>query len=693
MRLSVVVALLLAGSSAPAAAQPLAATLSDWGGAGLLQNPTARSLPTDTLAVGGTLIGGEHRHDFATVQLFPWLETTLRASRYSGYYGLVEPGVDVKLRLWPEGEWWPEVAIGGRDVTGSGYPFPGSGRFAGEYLVATRRWYDFDLTLGLGWGRLGGYAHLPNPLRPLGGRYTRDRDPHDSGSRGPGAWFSGTDVAVFGGVEWRTPVDGLSLKLEYSGDSFRAEQEEFPGFEPGLPVNAGLAWRPLPWIDVAAGLEQGRRAMVRLALRAVAGDLVTDAPAPPPPVSYPAPRGNPGAPERIAGIALSAGLPVRATAVGDGGATVWLDPAGADGAPLARTVGRAARVLAEAVPPGAERLTVVTGSNGVDGVAVTLDRNGVAAAANARGSAEELWRTVAVEPAAAAGAPPDWRSRAWQRLAFTIDQSPFEQGMSWPFRSYLDASAGAEPWPGLILDAGLRRTVAHTLGGLDTWAFPGSAPVRSDLPLYAAARATVDHLYAAWRAEPVPGWAVGATLGHMEEMFGGLGAEILHQPFRARWAFGLDVNRVWKRPPWELIKVDATSGRYTGHLTAYWEGAGPDAWSASLALGRYLGGDWGATLALGRVFDNGVRLDAHFSWTDGARPGQSPLGGRADQGIRLSIPFGELASLLPDASARTSVRTLGRDVGQRLERPLPLHDTAMPARFGRLAGTWTQLLK
>ena len=54
----------------------------------------------------------------------------------------------------------PAVAIGLIDIAGTGL-------FSSEYLVATKNLYDFDVTLGLGWGLLGTQGGISSPLNFL----------------------------------------------------------------------------------------------------------------------------------------------------------------------------------------------------------------------------------------------------------------------------------------------------------------------------------------------------------------------------------------------------------------------------------------------------------------------------------------------------------------------------------------------
>ena len=668
-------------------------SLSDWGGVGLLQMPNARMAPDGSMSGGLTAFGDLHRHYAISAQPLPWLEVTARNSAYPGYYGLSEPGLDLKLRLRREDERGPALVVGGRDVTGSGLDLPGKGRFAGEYVALSRRWWDVDLTVGMGWGTLGEAGHLRNPLRFLGGRFRRDRDPSAwPTSRGPRAWFSGERVALFGGAEWHMPavgpLEGLSLKLESSGDRFRAQRQDEPGFDPGSRYSLGLSWRPASWADLGAAYEQGRRLMLRLSIRF---DPAVDADRshPPPPAIGPRPsEGAALSAEAIALVARSRGLPARSVRIDGEMATLWLDPAGGGRLPLAREVGDAARLLADLAPPQVERLRVVTGAAGIESAATTLLRRDLERATSHRGSPEEIWRTTAVEPSA--GPPPDWRPRLdlSTRLVATFDLA--ELGTTLAQRTHTDVMLRGEPMRGLVLGGGLRIDAGSELTLLDTNALPAPHPVRSDLPRYVERPLSLDHAYAAWLASPVDGLTTRLSLGQLEEMYGGFGAEALYQPLAARWAIGLDLNRVWKRRPDSLFGIDDGDARGTGHASLYWEAPGADTTTA-LRLGRYLGGDWGGTVEVMRRFDGGIGLTANATWTEGPDGGQSRFGGRMDWGLALVVPIGASAWMPVGGTVETAVRTLGRDAGQRLQQPLPLYDQRVPGGYGRLAGTWSRL--
>ncbi len=84
----------------------------------------------------------QYRYYSASVQLFPWLETTLRytdvrtrqyssVEAFSGDQTYKDKAFDLKLRLWEESYWLPQVAVGARDIGGTGL-------FDAEYLVASK---------------------------------------------------------------------------------------------------------------------------------------------------------------------------------------------------------------------------------------------------------------------------------------------------------------------------------------------------------------------------------------------------------------------------------------------------------------------------------------------------------------------------------------------------------------------------
>ena len=80
-----------------------------------------------------------------------------------------------------------------------------------------------------------------------------DRDV-ETGEGGKLAWdrfFRGEDMGFFGGVEWRTPIEKLTLKAEVSSDAYtREERDPEAGFERKSPFNFGAEYRIRPGVTL-----------------------------------------------------------------------------------------------------------------------------------------------------------------------------------------------------------------------------------------------------------------------------------------------------------------------------------------------------------------------------------------------------------------------------------------------------------
>lgn len=228
------------------------------GGVGIIEMPTARMSHDATLAAGVGYLDPVG-HAFVTWQATPWLETTARLSDVRGVADDLDRSLDIKIRLLNETRAWPALTIGFQDVLGHG---PTSA----EYLAVSKSWGDVDVTLGLSWGYLGSRGGVGNPAKWFGDSFDV-RDQTKSGVPAFKNFFAGDRMGVFAGVAYRTPIDGLEVKAEYSGVDVdkvafgRAIKDKFP-------VNVGMSYRPLSWLEVGAGFIRGDTVAVNLVLRA-----------------------------------------------------------------------------------------------------------------------------------------------------------------------------------------------------------------------------------------------------------------------------------------------------------------------------------------------------------------------------------------------------------------------------------------
>jgi hypothetical protein len=209
------------------------------GTVGVIDMPSARMDDDGTLSIGASYMKNIQRYNLG-FQALPWLEASFRYSGLAnfspGYPVYWDRSFGLKMRLFEEGDLMPALAVGINDIIGTGL-------YSGEYLVASKQFGDFDAALGMGWGRYGGNNTFANPVgliapsfkNPRPGLSTPGGTPFDS-------FFHGPTAGVFGGINWRTPLEGLTLSIENSSDRYSFERQQNT-FTPHSRWNYGASYR------------------------------------------------------------------------------------------------------------------------------------------------------------------------------------------------------------------------------------------------------------------------------------------------------------------------------------------------------------------------------------------------------------------------------------------------------------------
>jgi hypothetical protein len=218
---------------------PLPLTRNLLGTAGLIDMPSARMADDGTLSAGASYMKNIQHYNLG-FQALPWLEASFR---YSGlahfdpaYPVYWDRSFGMKLRLANEGAWMPEIALGINDMIGTGI-------YSGEYVVATKQFGDFDATFGLGWGRYGGNNTVRNPLGAISASFNKPRPETTTPGGTPfSSFFHDPKAGLFGGINWRTPIDGLILSVENSSDAYSFETQQHT-FVEHSSWNYGLSYR------------------------------------------------------------------------------------------------------------------------------------------------------------------------------------------------------------------------------------------------------------------------------------------------------------------------------------------------------------------------------------------------------------------------------------------------------------------
>lgn len=660
------------------------ATASDWGVVGLLQTPTARMRPAGTLAVGYQQ-ASPYSWLNVTMQPLPWLEAGFRymdvanraygAESFSGTQSYKDKSVDLKVRLLSESDHVPELALGARDLGGTGL-------FGAEYLVAGKRWGRLDASLGLAWGYLAGRRTLGNPLSGLLGSAWSERPQSTSnvtqaGDVNAGKLFHGR-TALFGGVQYQSEW-GPVFKLEYDGNNY---QHEPLGnvLAQRSPFNLGLVHSLRPGVDLSVGYERGNTWSFGLTLWT---DLsrthmpkLADEPVPAVSPLRPPPGRVPDWQRTQSDVqALTDWRVERMAREGD---RLVLDVSESDAPYRQPRLDKAWAVLHRDAPPEVQRFEVRHRQVG-DVLAVqSQDR--------------DQWLQPQLQPQRTTEppAPPELSFAPVQASAPAEPLLP-ETGMAWPrfwpslsliqtlggpdaFMLYQLSAALDGEWrlPADVRAAG--RVRARLLSNYDRFEFSGhsSLPrVRTQVREYlTTSRVTMSNLYLGKAARLATNWSASVYGGYLEEMFAGVGGEVLYRQPGSRWAVGVDVNQVRQRDFAQDFGLRDYSAK-TGHVSLYWQTPWQNV-DMALQAGQYLAGDRGATLSLSRVFENGLRMGAYATRTNVSA--QAFGEGSFDKGVFVSIPFDAFLTRSSKATAQFNWVPLTRDGGAALIRPMRLID-------------------
>lgn len=164
-----------------------------------------------------------------------------------------------------------------------------------------------------------------------------------------------------------------------------------------------------------------------------------------------------------------------------------------------------------------------------------------------------------------------------------------------------------------------------------------------------------------------------ASAGFYEEMYRGLGGQILYLPKNSRWATDLTVDALQQRgyKGW-FDKRDYKTVTALGALHYKL----PYGITATARAGRFLARDEGVRLEFKRRFQSGVEIGAWYAKTNGkdiTSPG-TPSNPYNDKGIFLSVPLNIMLPTDTQASAGMSISPWTRDVGQMVASPGDLYE-------------------
>lgn len=651
-------------------------TQNDFGGVGLLQTPTARMAPAGELSFNANRTDPISRYSIS-LQPLDWLEGTFRYTSVSNrLYGPTalsgdqsnkDKAVDVKVRLLQESHWLPLVALGFRDVGGTGL-------FSSEYFVANKRYNNLDFSLGIAWGYLGNRGDFRNPLSFVGDSFNDRRENAAAGDINTGMYFHGPP-SLFGGVAYQTPWAPLSLKVELEGNDYKHEPLNNNQVQDS-PINIGAVFKLNESVDLTAGWERGNTALFGITLHT--NFVSRKAPAktydPPP---QPLPAKAPTMPlEQVDWASVSkklesnAGYKVERITQRDSELMVYGEQSKYFYA--AKGVGRASRILDNNTNDDIQWFTLVNKRYDMPVEEISVPRATFHNVINNEQDLVDLHRTTEVNQPAV----------HLENTLYRQKPNPFTYGFGLGYQQNIGGPDGFLLYQVSTYAEGQYRFTPRTwasggisanlLDNYDKFKYdaPSGLPrVRTDLRKYVTSSDVTMPALQLNHAKKLDQDLYGMVYGgYLEPMYAGFGGELLYRPMGERWSIGADLNYVRQR----AYEQDFGLRDYrtvTGHLTTYTKL--PFDLDAALSVGRYLARDWGTTIDISREFTNGVKFGGWVTRTTASKEEYGE--GSFDKGIYISIPFDEMMSVSTTNRANLTWAPLTRDGGAMLHRQYSLH--------------------
>lgn len=657
--------------------EPWYLSSSDWGVVGLLQTPIARMRPAGSYSATFSRTSPYSRYSFM-LQPFDWMEAGFRYNNLTNRrFGVSttnpdqsfkDKNFDVKFRLMQESAHLPELSVGFRDVAGTGL-------FSGEYVVGSKRVGAVDFSLGIGWGSLGAGGGITNPFKALGDSFeTRPNASFGLGGTVDTNTFFKGPAALFGGAQVQLPWEDWVLKLEVEGNDYQSEPFG-NNLEQSTNVNVGLLHRVNDYMDFTLGYERGTEVMVALSfhekLDTFGTPKLSDPPSPQ--VNEAPPTGPVSWPAVLEELKQQTGW-VATQVQGDEGELKLIIDEG-DAGYWQYTIDRATAVLHKYAPAEYAWFNYEYQAKGQKISQHIVDRN--------------LWvrqRTTLL--------PNAWRdmpaTKQRERIKYPYQtlfdnpQSPWKTSVSAGYRQILGGPDGFILYQlsalGNVSYELTESTVANgrvraaLLDNFDkfTYTAPSNLPrVRTFQREYATTSDfTIPNLQLTHYGKLGSDVFYTTYGGLLEDMFAGVGGEVLYRPMNSTVAIGVDVNSVKQRD----FEQDFGLRDYqvnTGHATLYWDTGFEDI-LVKASVGQYLAGDKGATMDLSRVFDNGVKMGAFFTRTNvsAAEFGE----GSFDKGVYVTLPFDAFFTQSVAGTANLVFNPLTRDGGAKLSRSVELYD-------------------
>lgn len=693
---------------------------SEYGTIGLINMPSARTMPAGSLAFHWTRAQPYFRGSIIGYP-FDWFEALYKYTdindkpyspygSFSGGQSLKDKAFDVKFVLWKESRNIPQVAFGIRDLGGTN-------RFAAEYLVASKYIGNFDITIGAGWGTLASpkssfsnpFAKIHNTFKQRGNSGERNR----GGGISPDAWISGKYISIFGGAEYFIPnIPNLRVKFEYdttnygydsydSGDvldnNFRAEGERAVLQE--YPVNLSLVWTPSKNLKFHLGRIRGNTIQVGFTYSGSYGGKdplkIKRDPLKKIPNKSIIKKINSSNQRAyyLTTLKYLAENGIYLQSAKDEGDTMHVAYAQRDHQSYVRGAGRVSNILDDLSPDRIK--TFKLSSMNADTIMHTIEipRNQFVSSMEDKDFESVRYSSEVYKS-----------SEKFDELDF-IPRANFPEhtyAFTPALRSHVGGPDGfyfGEAYlrgnSMLMLNRDLSLTTSIGLSLVDNFdelKLPSDSilpHVRTDIVDYLKGGRgfTIGRMQLDYIKNPLQNIYTKLSAGLFEEMFGGIGGEVLYRPFDRDYAIGMEAYHVKRRgfqQQFEFLDYEII----TGHINAYYLHA-PSNVLTTLRGGRFLAGDSGVTLDFSRRYKSGLYMGAFFSLTDISAEEFGE--GSFDKGFYFSFPLEIFLTKHSKGRTFFGLKPLTRDGAAYLIKGFSLYGVTDQSNYYSIERDWDDL--
>ena len=678
--------------------------------------PTARMLPSGSIGFSWSDSDPYQRGSFIG-QPFSWFEASYQYTdvnnalyslvpEFSGDQTYKDKSFDAKFLIKKETDFFPAIAAGIRDMAGTGV-------FASEYLVASKRIKNFDFTLGLGWGAYSNHG-MKNPLESIDNSFAvRDVSSNitQGGEFSTGFWYSGK-VGMFGGVEIFLPnLKGARIKIEY--DSTDYELEGFPfgkdsfnlAFsnvrQPSSNINVGLVYPISESIHLKLNHIKGHTISFGFSFHLNLGkkDPLIQKNDPPKKVSNSkafkavTAKSNENLYKATLMQMNPRGFPLRTATLDDNIYKVTFSQSDHQSWP--RASGRVLRILDQISPATINTFELGNINGGLGMFKVTVDRESFKK--NEKDNLYKLAaRDIKVEPFDFDIADYEFQPKVRLPELFWKVVPTFKTQFGGP-DGFFFGNARLSLITELALRTNLSIKSQISVGIADNFSElkPNSDSVlphvRTDVVQYLkeGKGLTINYLQLDQFFKPIKNKNIYAkfTAGYVENMFGAIGGEILYRPFNNNYAIGAELWRARQREykqQFGFRDYETT----TGHINFYYKEPRSKI-IFGIKGGRFLAEDSGFNFDFSRRFKSGLRMGVFFSLTDIS---EEEFGeGSFDKGWYFFMPIEAFSGNYSKGAAGFGLRPLTRDGAAFLKHSHNLWGVTEQSNFNNISRDWDSI--